>query len=315
MAASTNHASAFKVTDYLHPKYWGIWLGVGALKLLSWLPYKLKFKVGKILGKLIYVLALRRRKIALANIKIAFPEKTHQQQKSLLKSHFASLGIAIMEMALIWYGDHKKLHHNALKNDTVKFLGLENLQSAQNQGNGVLILTPHFTTLEMTGFFISFVTRYSTFYRPHNNPLMDHLITRGRSINGDTVQPVANNDTRKMLKLLRSGNSMTFLPDQRYRAKGSISVPFFNRECPSNPATAKIAKLTGCAVVPMFTRRIDDDQGVRYQVEFLPALDNFPSGDDYQDTLRLHKLYETAIYQAPEQYLWVHNRWDIKSLK
>jgi len=105
---------------------------------------------------------------------------------------------------------------------------------------------------------------------------------------------------------------MTILPDQKYRAKGSVKVPLFGQEAPSNPATSKIAKLTGCVVIPAFTRRITTDQGIRYEVEFLPALEQFPSDDDYQDTLRLHALYEEAIRQTPEQYLWVHNRWDLK---
>lgn len=318
MASSTKRTQtikATKATDFLHPKFWGIWLGLGMLKVFSWLPYSAKFSVGRALGKLMFWLAPKRRKIALTNIQIAFPEKSTQQQTNLLKAHFSSLGISIIEMAIVWFGDHKHNHENAFERGLVEFIGHENLQAAQAQGKGVLILAPHFTTLEVTGLFVSFLTNYHAVYRPHDNPLMDYLIAKGRSIqfdNGETVEPVSNSNTRKMLKVLRVGESMTFLPDQRYRAKGSISVPFFDKPCPSNSATSKIAKLTGCAVVPTFTRRIETDNKVYYEVEFLPALTDFPSGDDVADTLRLHQLYEHAIRQAPEQYLWVHNRWDLK---
>ena len=315
MASLTKRTQTIKATDFLHPKFWGIWLGLGMLKVLSWLPYSAKFSAGRALGKLMFWFAPKRRKIALANIQIAFPEKSSQQQTELLKAHFSSLGISIIEMAIVWFGDHKYNHQNAFEKGLVKFIGQENLQAAQAQGKGVLILAPHFTTLEVTGLFISFLTNYHAVYRPHDNPLMDYLIAKGRSIqfdNGETVEPVSNGNTRKMLKVLRAGDSMTFLPDQRYRAKGSISAPFFEKPCSSNPATSKIAKLTGCAVVPTFTRRIETDNKVHYEVEFLPALTDFPSGDDAADTLRLHQLYEQAIRQAPEQYLWVHNRWDLK---
>lgn len=313
MAKRNNTPS--KNNHFSHPRYWGIWLGISLLKLFNYLPYRSKFPAGKLLGKLLYLLAGKRRKIALANIQIAFPDKTEKEQKALLKKHFTSLGIGIMEMAIVWYGDHKKSHKNTFERQIVNFKGEEQLKTAQKKGKGVLILAPHFTTLELTGLFVSFLTNYYAVYRPHDNPLMDHLIANGRSIefdNGDQVKPVANSNTRQMLKVLRAGNSMTFLPDQRYRAKGSIRVPLFGKACPSNPATSKIAKLTGCAVLPTFTRRIEDESGIHYEVEFLPALENFPSGDDYQDTLRLHHLYEEAIRQAPEQYLWVHNRWDLK---
>ena len=315
MATSTNPSQTFKITDYLHPKFWGIWLGVGVLKVLSWLPYSAKFSVGRALGKLMFWFAPKRRKIALANIQIAFPEKSKQQQLALLKAHFSSLGTSIVEMAIVWFGDHKHNHKNAFEREIVEFIGQDNLKAAQDQGKGVLILAPHFTTLEVTGLFVSFLTNYHAVYRPHDNPLMDYLIAKGRSIqfdSGETVEPVSNGNTRKMLKVLRAGESMTFLPDQRYRAKGSIPVPFFEKPCPSNPATSKIAKLTSCAVVPTFTRRIETGNKVHYEVEFLPALTNFPSGDESADTLRLHQLYEHAIRQAPEQYLWVHNRWDLK---
>lgn len=309
---STKHSFQ---TSFLHPKYWGIWLGIGLLKLMSFLPYKQKFSVGKGLGKLMYTLAGKRRRIALANIAIAFPEKSAQEHTQLCKQHFASLGMSFAEMAIVWYGDHKGNHKNAFERSLVNFTGRENLEAALQSNHGVLILAPHFTTLEVTGLFVSFLTNYHAVYRPHNNALMDYLIAKGRSIqfdNGDTVEPVSNSNTRQMLKVLKAGGAMTFLPDQKYTAKGHIKVPLFNREAPSNPATSKIAKLTKCLVVPTFTRRTEDIHGIHYEVEFLSPLENFPNSDEYQDTLRLHQLYEHAILKAPEQYLWVHNRWDLR---
>ncbi|MDG6774913.1 lysophospholipid acyltransferase family protein [Thiomicrorhabdus sp. ZW0627] len=305
------HIPDFK-TQFLHPKYWGIWLGLGLLKLLSFTPFKWKLPVGKALGKLLYWIAPKRRRLAKANIQIAFSDRSEAEQNRILKEHFESLGINLMEMGMVWWGHHKKDHDHAFERSIVTYKGKENLVQAQEQGKGVLILAPHFTTLEVTGLFISFLTNYHAVYRPHDNELMDYLIAKGRSIefnNGEHVEPVSNANTRKMLKVLKAGKSMTILPDQRYRAKGHIEVPFFGRSAQSNPSTSKIAKLTDCLVVPTFTRRLPDGH---YEVEFLPALEDFPSGDDYADTLRLHHLYEEEIRQNPAQYLWVHNRWNLK---
>ncbi|GKT12653.1 MAG: Kdo2-lipid IVA lauroyltransferase/acyltransferase [Thiomicrorhabdus sp.] len=311
VASKTQPSQSFQISFFL-PKYWGIWLGVGLLKLLNLTPFRWKTAVGNILGNLLFKLASSRRRLALANIQLCFPEKSQQEQLVIAKDHFRSIGIGLMEMGIVWWGDHKKYHSNARERQMVRFIGQENLAKAQAQGKGVLILAPHFTTLELTGLFVSFLTNYHAVYRPHDNPLMDYLIAKGRSIqfsNGEQVDPVANSNTRKMLKILRSGDSMTFLPDQRYRAKGHIMVPFFNQPAQSNPATSKLTKMTGCAVVPTFTRRLEN---LQYEVEFLPALENFPSGDELVDTLRLHQLYETEIRKHPEQYLWVHNRWDLQ---
>ncbi|WP_040727883.1 lipid A biosynthesis acyltransferase [Thiomicrorhabdus sp. Kp2] len=310
--SATKYVPDFK-TQFYHPKYWGIWLGLGLLRLFALVPYQQKFSIGKFLGKVIYFIAPKRRRLAKANIDLCFPEKSAAERSTILKEHFQSTGIALMEMAIVWWGDHKKNHKHAFERQIVSFMGEDNLKHAQEQGKGVLILAPHFTTLELTGLFVSFLTNYHAVYRPHDNPFMDYIIAKGRSIqfdNGEQVEPVSNANTRQMLKVLKAGKSMTFLPDQRYRSKGHVEVPFFGVLAKSNPATSKIAKMTGCAVVPTFTRRLENNQ---YEVEFLPALENFPSGDDYEDTLRLHKLYEAEIRKNPSQYLWVHNRWNLKS--
>lgn len=311
VAKKTKQAQGFQ-TRFLLPNYWGIWLGVGLLRLLSFTPSRWKQPVGKSLGNLLFKLSGKRRRLALANIQLCFPEKTEREQQHMVSEHFKSLGLGLIEMGIVWWGDHKKNHVHAKERNMVRFIGEENLKAAQSKGQGVLILAPHFTTLELTGLFVSFLTNYHAVYRPHDNPLLDYLIAKGRSIqfsDGNKVAPVSNANTRQMLKVLRAGDSMTFLPDQRYRAKGHIVVPFFNHPTKSNPATSKLAKLTHCSVVPTFTRRLDN---LQYEIEFLPALDNFPSGDDYVDTLRLHQLYEAEIRKNPAQYLWVHNRWDLK---
>ncbi|MBF6058642.1 MULTISPECIES: lipid A biosynthesis acyltransferase [Thiomicrorhabdus] len=297
---------------FLAPKYWGIWLGLGLLRLINFLPYKQKMALGKQIGKLLYRIAGKRRRLALANIRLALAELNDQQQLEILKKHFESIGIALIESGIALWGEHRKNHKTSFESSLIELVDGENLQEAKQAGKGVLIVSPHFTTVEMTGVLLSFLTPFRPVYRPHDNPLMDYLIAKGRSIefdDGSKVQPISNANTREMLKALRNGECMVILPDQRYRTKGHVKVPFFNHIAPSNPATSKLSKLTGCKVVLAFTSRLDNG---KYQIRFLPALKDFPSGDDYQDTLRLHHIYEDAIRSNPTQYLWVHNRWDLK---
>ncbi|NBT49224.1 MAG: lipid A biosynthesis acyltransferase, partial [Actinobacteria bacterium] len=70
--------------------------------------------------------------------------------------------------------------------------------------------------------------------------------------------------------------------------------------------TGRLAQMTGAAVVPFFPVRLSDGTG--YRIRILPALEGFPTGDDAADTRRVNALVETAVLQAPEQYLWVHRR-------
>jgi len=309
-ARPLNNRQTFQLS-FLKPQYWGIWLGFGLLRLLGWLPYRLKMAIGKKIGHLLYYLAPKRKQIAQRNLENCFPEKSAAEIALLTQQHFESLGISLAETATNFWGRYRK-HANNNESQYFHLHGLEHFKAAQ--GQGILLVVPHFTTMETTGLMLTYVTDFRPIYRPHDNPLMEALITQSRSItntpdpNQYSSIPISNKDTRGILQALRQNQVIWIAPDQRYRAKGSINVPFFGIDAPSNPGICKLAKRTNAAVIPVFTRRIDLD----YHLTFLPQLDHFPSEDHYQDILRLHKLYKVEIIKNPSQYLWTHNRWNIK---
>lgn len=293
--------------SFLLPKYWGIWLGYGILRLIAFLPYTTKIHLGENLGKFIYWIAGNRKKVALKNLKTAFPEKDNDEINTLLFEHFKSLGVTLVEFTITTWGKHR---YSQQDNETRYFTyyGLEHLE--ENRDQGILLLVPHFTTTEITGLMVSFITDYSPIYRANDNALLDYLIRKSRTqrtqkTKQKQVTPLVNTDTKSMLKALRDKKILFILPDQKYNGKGSVKVPFFGKPAPSNPGITKLAKLGQAKVIPCFTRR----NGVHYEIYFHAPLENFPSGNDYEDILRLHKLYEDEIRQNPSQYLWVHNRW------
>lgn len=297
--------------SFLCPRYWGIWLGLLLLRILSLAPFKSKFAIGKAMGKLLYKVAGSRKQLAQENIRRAFPEKKPAEINQIVYDHFQSLGIGLMETGINLWGKHRQ-NTAQQRPEFLSVSGEEHL--TQYPQNGLLLLVPHFTTLEMTGLMLSFLTSYRPIYRPHDNPLMEYIIARGRTTEGNTLQnqfavtPIPNHDTKTMIRTLKNKQNLLILPDQRYRSKGSIKVPFFGMEAPSNPGICKLSRLGKAKVLPVFTFR----KGYHYHITIHPALENFPSGDDYQDTLRLHQLYEEEIRKHPSQYLWTHNRWDLR---
>lgn len=293
----------------LCPKYWGIWIGFLFLRFISFLPRNLKFFIGKKIGQLLYYIAPSRKSLARKNLQLSFPENNKNQIEKILKEHFESLGISLIETTINLWGSHRRPQKKPIKMPFFTFHGLENLEKYPNQG--LLLVVPHFTTIETTGLMLSQVIPFRPIYRKHDNPLMEYLITKSRTLtldSGQSVTPLANSDTRAMIKALKDHENIMILPDQRYRAKGNIKVPFFGVDAPSNPGICKLAKLGNAKVLPVFTKRY----GQHYEMTILPGLDNFPSGDDYSDILRLHHLYETEIKANPAQYLWTHNRWNLK---
>lgn len=305
MASKKMQGNTFKAS-FLLPKYWAIWFGILILKTLFILPYKTKISLGKWIGVILLKLSTKRKQIAVLNLKNAFPNLSEQQINQLTKQHFESLGISFFESMLVWWGEHRQ-KENCFEKTLVTYKNLHYLNEAEQADKGVIILVPHFTTTDIIGLFLSFKTTLFPVYRPHDNPLMDYLILKGRTLKGMT--PISKYNTRAMIKTLKKGNNLGFLPDQKYGSKGHVKVPFFNKKAPSNPATSKLVKITNCLVLPTFLKRLENGT---YELTFHKPIEHFSSGDDYQDTLRLHKIYELEIINNPSQYLWVHNRWNLK---
>ena len=81
---------------------------------------------------------------------------------------------------------------------------------------------------------------------------------------------------------------------------------FFRIPAATNTAISRLAKISGAAVIPCFTQRLEHLTG--YQVILQSTLEHFPSGDLQQDASRINQLIEKQVRCAPEQYLWVHRR-------
>ena len=279
-------------------RYWPTWLGLGLLWCLSRLPYAWQMGIGRLLGNITRRFASARRDIAALNISLCFPELSGQEQQKLLIDHFTSLGIAIMETAMSWWATDKQLQK------LVSIEGLQHLQDALQGGRGVILLSAHFTTLEIGGRLLAQHAPFHVMYRKHKNPVIEQVMRKARIRNFDKAIP--RKDMRAMLQSLKQNLPVWYAPDQDYGAKHSIFAPFFGVQAASITATSRIARTSGAAIVPFFQTRLAGNKG--YKLTLYPALDKFPGEDIEQDTRRINQLIETAIREQPEQYLWVHRR-------
>jgi len=285
-------------TYFLHPRFWLLWLGLGLLWLIAQLPYKVLLVLGRGLGSVMYRLARSRRKIAARNLALCFPQMPAAEREALLKENFASTGITFFEMAMAWWWPAERLRRLG----TVE--GIEHLQQAQAQGEGVILMALHFTTLEIGGAFLALEQGMYGMYRPHKNPLFDYVQRRGREQR--LLGAIERDEVRGMLKLLRAGGIVWYAPDQDYGAQRSLFVPLFGVQAATVTATSKFARMGRARVIPFTQQRLPNGQG--YSVVVHPQLDNFPTDDEAADCLRINQWVEHAISQCPEQYLWAHRR-------
>lgn len=281
---------------FLHPKYWGTWLGLGCLWLLVQLPWSLQMWLGQQTGLLIFHTLKRRRHICDTNLKLAFPQLNKTERTALSRQHFISLGQGLLEAGLSWWGDDTDLAAQT------EIKGLEHLHQAIEQG-GVILLSAHFTSLELGGRILAQHLPLHVVYRPHQNPLIEWRVSRLRSKRYGKA--ISRNDIRTMIRSLKDKQVVWYAPDQNFGSKNSVFAPFFGVEAATNTATSRLSQLGKAQVIPFFTVRTKTG----YQLSFLPALDNFPSDDTLSDTIRINQVIEQQVQEHPEQYLWTHRRY------
>ena len=286
--------------SFLHPRFWLLWIGLGLLWLVSQLPYRVLLLLGRLLGALMYRVAGSRRRIAAKNLELCFPEKAPAERERLLRENFASTGIAFFEMAMSWWWPRARLARLA------HVEGLEHLKQAQVEGQGVILMSLHFTTLEIGAALLGQRHTIDGMYREHKNPVFDFIQRRGRERHNPDATAIEREDVRAMLKVLRAGRAIWYAPDQDYGAKQSLFVPLFGIPAATVTATTKFARLGKARVVPFTQARLADGSGYRLVVH--PPLADFPGESEEADCLRINQWIETVLREQPEQYLWAHRR-------
>ena len=290
------------MATFLHPKYWLSWIGVGFLWLMSQLPWRWQMKTGGAIGNFLYLVVPKRRQVCLTNLNIAFPEKSDFEKEAIAKAHFQSLGKGLFDASFSWWGNNEKLLNLSHIN------GIEHLDTALDTKRPIIFLSSHFTSLEVSGSILADRLRSCFVFRPHQNKLLNHLsIQRREARFGQTISKY---NIRGMLKVLKQGTAVWYAPDQHFQGKNHIMVPFFGVDTPTNPATSKLAKLSNAVVILIFCTREDTpSDAMGYTLHIMPPLQNFPSDDINDDTLRINSIIEQQVQTKPEQYLWTHKRY------
>jgi Kdo2-lipid IVA lauroyltransferase/acyltransferase len=286
---------------FLSPRHWPVWLGVALLRLVTLLPVAVLIPLGEGIGWLFGRLAPGRRHVVRVNLRACFPEQPAATLEQRVDEHFRALGAGAFEACLAWWASDARLRRHS------EVVGLEHLDAALAGGTGVLLLTGHFTTLELCARRVAMDRPLHAMYRPIKNPLVDFLMHRWRAkVAGLPAMP--REELRPLVRALRQGRIVWYGPDQTLDRREGVFVPFFGVPTLMITATARLAEMGRARIVPYFPQRI----GTRYRITVLPALEGFPSGNDAADAARIMQVIEQGVRAAPAQYFWVHRRFKVR---
>jgi KDO2-lipid IV(A) lauroyltransferase len=272
---------------------------LGALWLFHWLPLGVQALVGRLLGKLLYRVAHSRRRVALRNLQLCFPDMPPADRERLARRHFEWMTRSLLERGLLWFGSERRLRRLVHVEGEIGF--------AASTERPAMWLVPHFVGLELAGTASAQQPRrVISMYQRQTNAVFDNALKKGRlRWNNGELLPRHHN-ALPLVKAIKRGMVFLNLPDMDFGPRDSAFVPFFGVPAATLLAPSRLAKSLDMVVQPVLTEILPGGRG--YRVRYLPPWDDFPTDDAEADALRMNRFIEEAIRKNPEQYLWVHKR-------
>jgi KDO2-lipid IV(A) lauroyltransferase len=284
-------------SQYLHPRYWVTWLGIGFMFLISRLPYKMKMKLGTLMGTLMYKQGGSRLQITRTNINACFPELSDLAREELIRHSFIANSQGLVETTIAWWCNHQPIL------DKLEVNGLKHLKEAEARGKGVLLVGGHFSTLDLAGPMVNSVFDFSYMYRPNDNPLFNAVIERHRL--RYSHEKFNKHELKDMIEFVKQGNTVWYGYDQDFGAPRSVFAPFFGIQTATLKTTMAITRDTGATVLMISQFR---EENGAYSIHFSPIFEDLAEDEDVIAATRLNAQLEEFIRIHPEQYLWMHRR-------
>jgi Kdo2-lipid IVA lauroyltransferase/acyltransferase len=273
---------------------------LAVLWLLHGLPLAVQAWLGRALGRLLHAAAGTRRRIALRNLELCFPEQTVAQREALAREHFEWLGRSILERGVLWYASPERLK---------RLIHVEgDVQLAERSERPVMWLVPHFMALDVAGTAVLLFQKRKgiSIYQEQSDPVMDAAIRRGRLRLGNAEIFPRDDSAKALFRAIRRGDAFFNLPDMDFGERDAAFVPFFGIPAATLLAPSRLARALNMVVQPVLAETLPGGAG--YRVRFMPPWDDFPTSDALADTAAMNRWIEAQIRLNPAQYLWVHKR-------
>jgi Kdo2-lipid IVA lauroyltransferase/acyltransferase len=275
------------------------------LSVLAWLPLPLAQRLGRAFGSLGFTLARTERRKALASLTLAYPERSDAERLGLARACFRHLGQSAFELACV-----RQLDRQLDRQIEWPAEDRAALEAALCRGKGVVFITGHVGNWELlarrvaqAGYLCQSIARETS------DPSTTSLVERFRASGGvRSIWRGQEGAARKMLRALRANELLGLVIDQDTRVQ-SVFVPFFGTLAATPRAPADLVLRTGAALMVGFCQRRPDGGYLLTMKELPVEQTNDRESDVLKLTAALSSEIEQAIRHAPEQWVWMHQRW------
>ena len=263
---------------------------------LRW-SQRARTRLASVVGDLLWWTVVPRRRIALINLRLCFPQWSDAERRKVGRSTFRNMARAIFDHSLLALASREDLIAY------VRVVGLEHLIDPANRP--LILVAPHFVGLDAGGLRVSIELKAATIYARQRNRTWNDWVLRIRArFNTPLLIAREGFDLRAAIRAMKQGLPFYYLPDQDYGAQHSVFVPFFGTQTATIPMVARLAKMTGARVVMAVSEMTADG----YVLHLEAPWRDFPGTSVEQDTARMNREIERWVQRMPDQYLWTHRR-------
>ncbi len=280
---------------WLAPRFWGVWILLGLLWLLKWLPWWTRSLLTYPFALLVYLLSGKRKKIARTNLKLCFPALTDKQLNTIIRQHFYAKVRTVMDYGVLWWGSQKRV------NRLVYIENAEYYQQALDAGKSVIVLTCHTFAVEYGGIRLSVDYPATSVAKQLKNPLLDYYLQHGRQRAGAVIYD-RTAGLKPVIKAVRKGRYLYYIPDEDHGGTNSEFADFFGVSASTLTTLGRMAKSCNAVVVPGICYY--QPWTGRYVMHLLPLSSAFSGYDKLQSAQEMNKLFEQLVLLAVPQYMW-----------
>lgn len=278
---------------------------VGAIGLF---PLKTSMSIGKNIGYAIGSLILKLKKTGRRNLEIALSELSAEKKEKILRGTFESLGRHLGFVSHFRQFEREDIHK------LVEVIGKEHFDKAHATGRGILFFTGHFGSWEVFNLLPpAFGFEMNILVRRIDNPLVENFVDKMRTRFG-SVTLDKTKSARTMFRVLESGKLLGILADLNAQEKEGVFVDFFGVPASTTISIAKLALKTNAVVLPAFA--VWNEEKQKYVVHLEPPIDYEKTENAEADiktlTQKITTVVEKYVRQFPEQWLWIHKRWNTR---
>jgi heptosyltransferase-2 len=274
--------------------------------LVSALPLALVYRLGQFAGWLAYLILGPYRRLARANLEIAYGgELAPAEVRRLARRHFVRLGANLLSAVKASSIDLEQLRKIA------EVEGMPIIEEALARGRGVVMVISHIGNWELFAQLNQFLPayRFATVYQPLRNRFIEAHVQRARTRHG-VVLFSRKSGFSGPTAFLRAGGAVGVLVDQ-HAGDGGVWSPFFGRLASTSNLAALLALRTGAALVPLAVQTIGPARWrvvISSPVPAAASADGPPLTAAYL-TADINQVLESQIARSPADWFWVHNRW------